>query len=80
MSDSDGRSSAAVFLRRRHVEKFLHKPLFATLPRHEDITAESLTNAERETIDRVVVNNTFDSRFEQAPNVRTVLLLSAVGQ
>ena len=77
---ANGRSSAAVFLRRRHVEKFLHKPLFATLPRHEELTAESLTNAERETIDRVVVNNTYASRFEQAPNGRTVLLLSAVGQ
>ena len=77
---ANGRSTAAVFLRRRHVAKFLDKPLFSTLPRHEELTAESLTNAERETIDRVVVNNTFASRFEQAPNGRTVLLLSAVGQ
>jgi hypothetical protein len=77
---ANGQSSAAVFLRRRHVERFLDKPLFATLPRHEELTAQSLTNAERETIDRVVVNNTFASRFEQAPNGRTVLLLTAVNQ
>ena len=49
-------------------------------PPHEELTAESLTSAERETIDRVVVNNTFLSRFEQAPNGRTVLLLTAVNQ
>ena len=30
---ANGNSSAAVFLRRRHVEKFLDKPLQATLPR-----------------------------------------------
>ena len=77
---ANGQSSAAVFLRRRHVEKFLDKPLQATLPPHEELTAESLTSAERETIDRVVVNNTFLSRFEQAPNGRTVLLLTAVNQ
>jgi hypothetical protein len=76
----NGRSSAAVFLKRRQVEKFLDKPLYATLPQHEELTAESLTNAERETIDRVVVNNTFASRFEQAPNGRTVLLLTDVNQ
>ena len=75
---ANGQSNAAVFLRRRHVERFLDKPLDATLPRHSELTAESLTNAERETIDRVIVNNTFASRFEQAPNGRTVLLLSAV--
>ena len=77
---ANGNSSAAVFLRRRHVERFLDKPLYATLPKHDELTAESLTNAERATIDRVVVNNTFSSRFEQAPNGRTVLLLTAVNQ
>ena len=77
---ANGQSTAAVFLRRRHVEKFLDKPLQATLPSHDQLTAESLTSAERETIDRVVVNNTFLSRFEQAPNGRTVLLLTAVNQ
>ena len=74
----NGNSTAAVFLRRRHVERFLDKPLYATLPKHDELTAESLTNAERATIDRVIVNNTFLSRFEQAPNGRTVLLLTAV--
>ena len=44
---ANGQSSAAVFLRRRHVEKFLDKPLQATLPPHEELTAESLTGAER---------------------------------
>lgn len=77
---ANGQSSAAVFLRRRHVERFLDRPLNATLPPHEELTADSLTNAEREMIDRVVVNNTFSSRFEQAPNGRTVLLLTAVNQ
>jgi hypothetical protein len=77
---AEGNSSAAVFLKRRHVEKFLDKPLDATLPRHNQLSAESLTNAERETINRVIVNNTFASRFEQTPNGRTVLLLSAVNR
>jgi hypothetical protein len=77
---ANGQSSAAVFLRRRHVERFLDRPLTATLPRHGELTADALTSAERETIDRVVVNNTFSSRFEQAPNGRTVLLLTAVNQ
>jgi hypothetical protein len=77
---AEGNSSAAVFLRRRHLKKFLDKPLYATLPKHEALTAESLTNAERATINRVVVNNTFASRFEQAPNGRTVLLLTALNQ
>jgi hypothetical protein len=77
---AEGDSSAAVFLKRRHVEKFLDKPLDATLPRHNQLSAASLTDAERATIDRVVANNTFASRFEQAPNGRTVLLLSAVNR
>jgi hypothetical protein len=77
---AEGNSSAAVFLKRRHVEKFLDKPLDATLPRHNQLSAESLTNAERQTINRVIVNNTFASRFEQGPNGRTVLLLSAVNR
>jgi hypothetical protein len=72
--------SAAVFLRRRHIRRFLDKPLTATLPNHSELTAESLTETERSTIDRVVVSNTFASRFEQTPNGRTVLLLSAVSQ
>jgi hypothetical protein len=72
--------SAAVFIRRRHVEEFLDKPLNATLPAHEELTVDSLTGEERELIDRVVVNNTFVSRFEQAPNGRTVLLLTALNQ
>ena len=75
---ANGNSNAAVYLKRRHVERFLDKPLNATLPSHGQLTADSLTEAERQTIDRVVVNNTFASRFEQAPNGRTVLLLSAV--
>ena len=74
---AEGNSTAAVFLKRHHVEKFLDKPLAATLPRHDQLSAESLTNAERATINRVIVKNTFLSRFEQAPNGRTVLLLSA---
>lgn len=73
-----GNSSAAVFLRRRHVEKFLRKPLDATLPQHSELTAESLTDTERQAIAGVIVKNTFISRFEQAPNGRTVLLLDAV--
>jgi hypothetical protein len=76
----NGQSSAAVFIRRRHVERFLDRPLNATLPAHEELTADSLTNTEREMIDRIVVNNTFASRFEQAPNGRTVLLLTALNQ
>jgi hypothetical protein len=72
--------SAAVFIRRRHVEQFLDRPLSATLPAHEELTAGSLTGAERELIDRVVVSNTFVSRFEQAPNGRTVLLLTALNE
>jgi len=75
---ANGNSNAAVYLKRRHVQRFLDKPLSATLPSHGQLTADSLTNAERATIDRVVVNNTFASRFEQAPNGRTVLLLSDV--
>jgi hypothetical protein len=72
--------NAAVFLRRSQVEKFLDRPLAATLPDHAELTADSLTDAELETIDRVVVQNTFSSRFEQVANGRTVLLLSAVNQ
>jgi hypothetical protein len=72
----NGNSSAAVYLKRRHVARFLDKPLNATLPSHDDLTADSLTPAEQATIDRVIVNNTFLSRFEQGPNGRTVLLLS----
>ena len=74
----NGNSSAAVYLKRRHVARFLNRPLSATLPSHDDLTAESLTAAEQATIDRVIVNNTFLSRFEQGPNGRTVLLLSDV--
>lgn len=77
---ANGNSNAAVYLKRRHVERFLDKPLNATLPSHGQLTADSLTDAELQTIDRVIVNNTFASRFEQAPNGRTVLLLSAVNQ
>ena len=77
---AEGNSSAAVFLKRHNVEKFLDKPLDATLPRHNQLSAASLTSAERETINRVIVNNTFASRFEQGPNGRTVLLLSAVNR
>jgi hypothetical protein len=75
---ANGNSNAAVYLKRRHVARFLDKPLNRTLPSHDALTADSLTLAERATIDRVVVNNTFASRFEQAPNGRTVLLLSDV--
>ena len=74
---AEGNSTAAVFLKRRHVEKFLDKPLAATLPRHNQLSAASLTSAERETISRVIVRNTFLSRFEQGPNGRPILLLSA---
>jgi hypothetical protein len=77
---ANGNSNAAVYLKRRHVEKFLDKPLHATLPPHGALTADTLTAAERATIDRVIVNNTFASRFEQAPNGRTVLLLSDVAR
>jgi hypothetical protein len=77
---ANGNSNAAVYLKRRHVARFLDKPLNTTLPSHDDLTADSLTPAERATIDRVIVNNTFASRFEQAPNGRTVLLLSAVNR
>jgi hypothetical protein len=76
----NGNASAAVYLKRRHVARFLDKPLNATLPSHDDLTANSLTPAEQATIDRVIVNNTFLSRFEQGPNGRTVLLLSDAGQ
>jgi hypothetical protein len=72
--------SAAVFIRRRHVEEFLDRPLHATLPAREELTVDSMTSAEREMIDRIVVNNTFASRFEQTANGRTVLLLSALNQ
>jgi hypothetical protein len=72
--------SAAVFIRRRHVEEFLDRPLNASLPAHDELTVDSLTGAEREMIDRVVVRNTFASRFEQAPNGRTVLLLTALNE
>ena len=44
------------------------------------LTAESLTDAERATLDRVVVKNTFASRFEQVPNGRTLLMLTEVQQ
>jgi hypothetical protein len=74
----DQELSPAVFIRRRHVEQFLDRPLNATLPPHEELTADSLTSAERELIERVVTSNTFASRFEQVPNGRTVLLLSAL--
>jgi hypothetical protein len=77
-ANQDG--SAAVFIRRSTVQKFLDKPLDSTLPNHRELTAESLTATERSTIDRVVVNNTFLSRFEQVPNGRTLLLLSAVNR
>lgn len=76
----NGNASAAVYLKRRHVARFLDKPLSATLPSHDDLTANSLTPAEQATIDRVIVNNTFLSRFEQGPNGRTVLLLSDASQ
>lgn len=72
--------SAAVFIRRRHVEEFLDRPLNATLPAREELTVDSLTGFERDLIDRVVVRNTFASRFEQPPNGRTVLLLTALNQ
>jgi hypothetical protein len=75
---TNGQTNAAVYLKRRHVARFLDRPLNMTLPSHDELTADSLTNAERAAIDRVVVNNTFASRFEQAPNGRTVLLLSDV--
>lgn len=77
---TDQQGSAAVFLRRSHVKKFLDKPLAATLPPHGQLTAQSLTDAERATIDRVVVKNTFASRFEQVPNGRTLLMLTEVQQ
>jgi hypothetical protein len=76
----DRQLSPAVFIRRRQVEQFLDRPLNATLPPHEELTPASLTGAEREVLERVVLNNTFASRFEQAPNGRTVLLLSALTQ
>jgi len=76
----NGNASAAVYLKRRHVARFLDKPLSATLPSHDDLSANSLTPAEQATIDRVIVNNTFLSRFEQGPNGRTVLLLSDASQ
>jgi hypothetical protein len=76
----DRQLSPAVFIRRRQVQQFLDRPLHATLPAHEELTPDSLTGAERRMLERVVLNNTFASRFEQAPNGRTVLLLSALTQ
>jgi hypothetical protein len=74
----DQELSPAVFIRRRHVEEFLDRPLNATLPSRDQLTADSLTGAELELLDRVVGNNTFASQFEQAPNGRTLFLLSAL--
>ena len=62
------------------MEEFLDRPLNATLPAREELTVDSLTGFERDLIDRVVVRNTFASRFEQPPNGRTVLLLTALNQ
>ena len=68
--------NAAVFLRRRNVQEFLDRPLQATLPFHRELSAESMTEAELATINRVVVKNTYASRFEQVPNGGTLLLLN----
>jgi hypothetical protein len=76
----DSGQNVAVFLRRNHVRQFLDRPLEATLPPHRELTAESLTAAELQAINRVVLRNTYPARFEQIPNGRTLLLLSPVSR
>ena len=75
-----GNSSAAIYLKRSQVQRMLDRPLAASLPNHGELTASALTESERSLIEDVVVRNTFQSRFEQVANGRTVLVLTAVNQ
>jgi hypothetical protein len=73
-----GNTNYAIYLRRRNFKKELSRPLDVTLPAHEVLSYEKLSPVEKATIDRLTVKNTFQSRFAQGANGRTLLVLSSV--
>jgi hypothetical protein len=75
-----GNTNYAIYLRRRNFQKELSKPLDATLPQHKVLSYQQLSPVEKATVDRLTMNNTYQSQFSQGANGRTLLVLRSVGQ
>ena len=73
-----GNQSGAIFLRRRALAAQLAKPLDETLPTHDSLSFNAMTEAERATVERLTANSLYQSRFVQGPNGRTLLVLKSV--
>jgi len=67
----------AVYLRRRAFEYVLSKPLDRTLPTHQRVTGESMSEAEQQRVDRLTADNLYASEFEILPNGRALLVLAS---
>jgi len=67
----------AVYLRRRAFEDVLSKPLDRTLPTHQRVTGESMSEAEQQRVDRLTADNLYASEFEILPNGRALLVLAS---
>ena len=70
----------AFLFRRRKLEKELSKPLDTTLPRHDLVSTDAITESEAATVQRLTAGSIFLSSFSQTANGHTLLLLGTGSQ
>ncbi|MEK6273726.1 MAG: hypothetical protein AABM30_00135 [Actinomycetota bacterium] len=70
----------AFLFRRRKLQSQLSTPLEATLPNHELVSTDAITESEAATVQQLTEGSIFLSSFSQTPNGHTLLLLGTGNQ
>ena len=74
----EGQSTGAIYLKRKNLKDELEKPLAETLPPHEVLSYNGMSEVERARVARLTADHLYQSRFVQGPNGRTLLVLRSV--
>jgi hypothetical protein len=70
----------AFMFRRRKLQSQLSKPLAATLPKHDLVSTDAITENELAVVQQLTEGSVFISSFSQTPNGHTLLLLGTGSQ
>ena len=73
-----GNTSGAIYFKRKNLADELSKPLDETLPQHQVLSYGGMSEVERARVARLTANNLYESRFVQAQNGQTILVLRSV--
>ena len=74
----EGQSTGAIYLKRKNLADELSKPLAETLPPHDVLSYNGMSEVERARVARLTADHLYQSRFVQGPNGRTLLVLRSV--